>query len=346
MILNNSKVLKYYLLFIMLICLYGCGSVKKGSDTGTATGSDAEPVKPAIKQEKCTDLDGNVTITDYDIDGKPLKEESFSKNGSVNSTRVYTYDDEGRLLTNEVIYTNGQSLFEKNEYDEDGNLTGEYRSEDGGDLILIDEYIYDSGMLKTEYDYFFSGELYHIYEYEYDGDLLIKKYTHSEDGYIYRTWEYEYDDSGKCTKMTDSRYESKDITLYNEADQVISEEHYYNGEFSFSTEYKYNDYGVTEYIFKDDDGSEKVHTKTYYNDKGKREKETRLDENGNEIIVITWEYDEQGNMIHSLNLKGYEYTAEYNEYGYPVHVHDVCTDGLRNAGIYDITLDYEYVYYE
>ena len=329
----------------MPIFLFGCGSAGC-SDADTATTSDADFEKPKIKQEKCTDEKENLTITDYDIDGKPLKEENYSKNGSVYSTRVYTYDDEGRLLINETNYTDGRSLIEKNEYDEDGNLIHEYRSEDGEDFVLQNDYIYDAGKLKTKYNYSFSGELFDIYEYEYDGELLIKKYRHSEDGYVYRTWEYEYDDSGKCTRMTDLMHENRNITIYDDEERVIFEEHYYNDEFSFSTEHKYNDYGETEYIMKAKDGSEKVHTKTYYNDKGLRVKQTRVDDEGKEYDGIIWEYDEQGNLLHSSNVKGYEYTAEYNEYGYPVHVHDVCTDPLRNAGTYDITLDYEYEYYE
>ena len=51
------------------------------------------------------------------------------------------------------------------------------------------------------------------------------------------------------------------------------------------------------------------------------------------------------NMIRFWGARGYETIAEYNEYGYPVFKHEVCMDSLRDAGTYDITTRYEYVYY-
>ena len=50
-------------------------------------------------------------------------------------------------------------------------------------------------------------------------------------------------------------------------------------------------------------------------------------------------------MIRYWGARGYETIAEYNEYGYPVFKHEVCMDSLRDAGTYDITTRYEYVYY-
>ena len=50
-------------------------------------------------------------------------------------------------------------------------------------------------------------------------------------------------------------------------------------------------------------------------------------------------------MIYHWGARGYETTAEYNEYGYPIWKHEVCNDPLRDAGMFDITTEFEYVYY-
>ena len=54
--------------------------------------------------------------------------------------------------------------------------------------------------------------------------------------------------------------------------------------------------------------------------------------------------DEKGNLLHRVDLRGYEFTAEYNAYVDPLVEHDVCADMLRNAGTFDDWIYYEYVY--
>ncbi len=70
-----------------------------------------------------------------------------------------------------------------------------------------------------------------------------------------------------------------------------------------------------------------------------------VSDDGEENIETTWEYDESGNLTHTINKFGSEYTAEYNEYGYVIRDDDFCSNPLRDAGQYDYITEYEYIYY-
>ncbi len=145
--------------------------------------------------------------------------------------------------------------------------------------------------------------------------------------------------------MTDTLYEHRMEYFYDEEERVIFEQHYFKDEKSQSTEYSYGPYGEEEFISRNAKGEVQRHTRTVYNEQGLVISVFSIKEDGIETETIHKEYDEKGNLLHSINKRGYEYTAEYNAYGDPVMVHDVCTDYTRNAGTYDIYETYEYTYY-
>ena len=148
------------------------------------------------------------------------------------------------------------------------------------------------------------------------------------------------------TKMTDTLYGHGTIEYYDLEGRVIKTELFGEGNIKSSYyENKYGDYGITDEYAYDADGNLKSHGKTYYDEKGQMLKKVSVDEKGKETVNNTWEYDAYGNMIYHWGARGYETSAKYNEYGYPVWKHEVCNDPLRDAGTFDITTEYEYVYY-
>ena len=341
------KVRNGLLYVIMMILCVGCGPQQQaGENTGREAIVSATAVeKPAIRQMKTIKENGEYMVSEYDPDGKLLSETYYDAASNETGRTDYIYNENGDLSL-QVTSGSGRGSYHKIVYDEDGNKTEEYDGECEEDAVLNNKYEYADGKLIRETFYAHQDTPFWIREYEYDEKgLMIRKEEKSEDGYIYRSWDYVYDDSGKLTHMTDLHYEYRIENSYDAEERLVLEEEYYNENPGYTKKYEYGEYGITDeyFISTDNDG---WHKRTHYDACGRIISVTYVLEDGSEAVQITKEYDEAGNLIHSGDRKGYEYTAKYNEYGDPIWVHDVCTDMTRNAGMFDITEEYEYVYYE
>ncbi len=366
------KLIKYIIIFAVLSFSVGCSKEtddmeverNTASPTNTVnsantvsftnTASPANAVKtataPAIKEKKTITSEDVYNIEEYDPDGKIMRN-TFYCGDIATHTITYEYDDMGNLITQISVDEDGiQCDYKKYIYDEDGNMIQEIAGDNDIDASIERMYVYKDGLLASDRFYFSNGSTdYNEYEYNDKGELIGKKHINEENGYVYRTWEYEYDSEGNLTEMRDSMYEHLTVEHYDEAGRKILEELYYNGELSAKYEYKYNDYGLEESIRYDSDGTVSRHTRTKYNSKGLETGVYTVNEDGSEKQTSFCEYDDAGNLIHRKSgdslLGGYEYTAEYNEYGYLTKMHNVCNDMTRDAGTYDITEEYEYKYY-
>lgn len=335
------KKIKYMMITACLLCAFGCGKNTQSIDWVYLT-----PDKPQIKIEKAMDASGEYTITEYDRYGNKLKYEMYNANGSLRYSSEKTFDDNQKLISEIVFHGNG-TTYKKNEYDKDGNLIKEYEGEDENSLYLCGEYKYKKGVLERIVYYEEDGSIDYIWENEYQNGLLVKETKLSNSGYVYRTHEYEYDADGRKIKMTDTLYGHGSVYYYDIQGRIIREELFNEEkEITLVFENEYGDYGITDEYMLEGDGTVTRHTKTYYDEKGQLSKTVYVNEKGKEKVSATWEYDAYGNMIHYWGVRGYETTAEYNEYGYPVFKHEVCMDSLRDAGTYDITTQFEYVYFE
>ena len=338
-----SKTKLVLISLICILCAFGC----EKNNQQTVDWVYLTPDKPQIKIEKAIDLSGSYEISEYDRNGNRIKFEMYDKYGHVKYSCISTYDDNQNLLTEARKNNNGVTSYKKNVYDKDGHLIKEYEGDDEDSLYLCGEYKYKKGVLEKEVYYEEDGSIDYIWENEYKNGLLVKETKLSDTGYVYRTHEYEYDADGRKIKMTDTLYGHGSIYYYDIQGRIIREE-LFSEENGISSVYenKYGDYGLTDAFSLEPDGTVKSHSKTYYDEKGQLSKNVEINEKGKEIVTYTWEYDDYGNLIHSWGIRGYETTAEYNEYGYPIFKHQVCTDFTRDAGTYDITTQYEYVYFE
>jgi hypothetical protein len=338
-----KKIKVLFISFICIFCTFGCGETNRQNvDWVYLT-----PDKPQIKIEKAIDLSGSYEITEYDRNGNEIKFEMYDKYDNLQYSSISTYDDNQNLLTEARTNNNGIKSYKKNVYDKDGNLIKEYEGDDENSLYLCGEYKYKKGVLERIVYYEEDGSIDYIWENEYQNGLLVKETKLSNSGYVYRTHEYEYDADGRKIKMTDTLYGHGSVYYYDIQGRIIREELFNEEkEITLVFENEYGDYGITDEYMLDGDGTVTRHTKTYYDEKGQLSKTVYVNEKGKEKVSATWEYDAYGNMIHYWGVRGYETTAEYNEYGYPVFKHEVCMDSLRDAGTYDITTQFEYVYFE
>jgi hypothetical protein len=270
----------------------------------------------------------------------------YNDNDEVKRKDTYTYDAKKNLCSKVTTDSEGKQInYEKTVYDNDGNVLEKYEGDNEDSLILKRQYVYKDGRLISDTYYYVDGDVdYDEYDYDDAGLLIEKRHIDPEDGYIYRRWTYEYSDEGKLIEMKDAMYDHVTIEYYDEEERVVLEEFYSNEVKSGYVEYKYNEYGLEEDIQFDADGSEVRHNKTVYDDKGLKKAVLHIDEDGSEIITSAYEYDDSGNLLHSKGMFS-EYTAEYNEYGYPTKIHNVNNDPTRDALPYDITEEYEYTYY-
>ena len=294
-----------------------------------------------------TDEQGIKTIYEYDRDGKIQIEEKYDASGAVSWSTQYSYDEAGQETLCVMVGPNDEpKSYRKKVYDGDGNLTEEYTGTSPEDARLHYLYTYEDGKLVTEANINEDGSYFDLEFYEYDEQgRLSRKTKQSEDGYVYRLWEYTYTEEGWLGHVTDTHYEHRVETDYDAYGREIREEGFYNDEPSYTERFSYGEFGLVSYLFESVSGN-KNHYVYYYDEAGRKISEVSVDEDGNETQIAFWEYDDRGNLIHSKKAKGYEYTAEYNEYGYPIKVHDVCTDMTRDAGTYDTIETYEYTYYD
>lgn len=334
---------------MVILLLAGCSD--HGERMTEETSRDAfvleEVEKPAIREKRVTEVSGVMTAYEYDPDGKLLRETRYGADGTKERETSYAYVEKDCLKVKLVTDGQGNPIqYECNEYDSEGNLTETYKGTNKNDAVLDRKYQYTDGKLTVETDFKIDGTVFDIYEYEYDDkDQLVNKTKRSEDGYVYRNWKYEYDEEGRRSHLTDTFYEHRIEYSYDMEERPILEEGYYNDKPSYVKKQIFGQFGMTDYYFERANSEEITHEKTYYDGMGRKVSMASVNAEGKETEMAFWEYDARGNMIHHKAKKGYEYTAEYNEYGDPVKIHDVCTDMLRNAGTYDIQEEIEYFYY-
>jgi hypothetical protein len=162
----------------------------------------------------------------YDLPGKPIEiiwltwdkassqwvneakfELAYDGDGNLVEETVYDWDPVGSQWLEGARYT---ML-----YDANGNILEEYWyfwDEDSSKLVLVfkDEYLYEGGKLTTWNEYYMQEgglELTFVTTYTYSGDNLISEITQG--------WDYITEDWGDYSKKE---------YIYNEADQLISEE--------------------------------------------------------------------------------------------------------------------------
>lgn len=207
-----------------------------------------------------------------------------------NVQKVYTYDEQGRKLTED----SGVGHFEY-EYFKDGSymITGWFDKDKAGFLnqevySKYDELIASASALD-EFDYYYNVE----YKTDRKGNILNKKVSDKESGSLLYTAEYEYGDNSLVIK--ENRVDGSNVLK----------------------SYEYDDYGNSVHETVDDGGLLTVIDRDYiYDDNGKIIHEYSYDNTGSSFEVEN--YYDSGLLtaeICRMNDNGYIY--EYvNTYSY------------------------------
>lgn len=227
----------------------------------------------ATKKATYYDVDGSGYGTEYNIEGKAIKDWYYETDGSSYCEEA---DNKGNVVKTTL-------------YDPDGKVSGIIANEFNADGKNIKTIFYTAeGKVKYSYvfEYNSDGELLKRTKYDADGnEILVGKHTtynedgsinsiinYDDNGNIITTESYEYDKFGRIIKkiMTNKNDPDSDSTIeyeYNEFGQVVKK-----------TETHKNNSNVTEYW--DNGNMKKI---TAYHSSGTIMFEVEFDEAGKEI---------------------------------------------------------------
>jgi len=209
----------------------------------------------------------NSQKTQYDANGKKIREYGYDGATSYNNT--FQYNTDGKL--SEIVYTSDNTIIEKRKLSYRGNKTDIQIYDSSNKLTHRQENTYnDNGLLLTEVKIGGQGNVIHTLDMQYNnvGDLMeeirkrandmldyqknyqydrenrpIKEETINLDGTKFVSREYEYNQLGDLIstiwKKTDraKEYNSKKIT-YN-AKRLVTEEDCYFATYNLNSLYKY-----------------------------------------------------------------------------------------------------------
>ena len=183
---------------------------------------------------------GTVLIytTVYDDNGNAISAYSES-DGEFFSESTYEYDGQGNLIysyynsdnqTTETVWT----------YDDEGFILSQVSTTTQGNDVYVHEYQYEDGYLKVSVD-MLDGEVRSRCEYERKDGKLIKELYYDGEGNLTSTREYEYEGrnttiwstSGTDERVMDAYYE------YDEYGNKIYAEEYYEGRLVERHTYEY-----------------------------------------------------------------------------------------------------------
>lgn len=244
----------------MLSFTVACGSgeaaTESVSESATVEGvieSTESSTEETVSTE--TEVSSEATTDEEVVKKNPVKMESYYF-GDLYEVVLYTLDDEGRIIENDVYHGDGTELtyigkFEYAEdgsytvtsYDAEGNATGEVRTYDKNGNCLsrvsdgeTDTYEYDvNGEEYSETETYSDGTVTHyltgelnpdgtVASIEYDGGSVYK-YTYNEQG-LNSGWT-EYDSEGNISQAVTLTYDEAGnwitrVTQYGETTNVLT----------------------------------------------------------------------------------------------------------------------------
>ena len=283
-----KKCILLLLALVMALSLCACTEDDK-STTKPASSSDAStPSQPEegksfvvteIKNRIIDDEEAYVTLKltydeDYNVTGlqvyendllttsttcdktmdKPLLVQYYDENGNVSSRMEWTYDENGKVLT-ERSYFGGEERTEAiYTYDDHGNLLTRYYDNGEEDWTETYENTYEGGKL-TQTRIYSHGALLQMYRYDSEGNTILNTYYY-EDGSTNST-KYVYENGKLVLTMDlhDDEERSREEYTYN-ADGNIQSRVIKNGNHEiYREEFFYNNAGMpTEIKYNNDDG--------------------------------------------------------------------------------------------
>ena len=296
----------------------------------------------------------------YDDSGNLVKKITYNASAAISSEAHYTYDNDGNQLTMNVYYADGSQQYLYRTDAEGHVLEAATFSEAGIKLSYNYRTELDDGYSFTEIVYYEDGaeDSRRVTTYDANGnEIAVQTFS---DGKLTVNRVKTYDDEGRLITMIrydveDNSEREKDVYSYRENGDIDVIQNYRLGKHSSDKRYNYDENGnlkeLVEYsvyfdtIFSsirntydekgnhlstirsyyDSDTDYKVeifdyHYQYAYDELGNKVEEISLDENGRQISMTTWKYDENGNELEKVLVHSDPEAAVYdNRY---VHVYD------------------------
>lgn len=196
-----------------------------------------------------------IPATEKDVKPQPSEIQVYETFGSGPLVRryVYTYDEQGNMLTKNTYHMDSEepSYTDVYTYDEQGRkLT--YQYSDQYDHFELTEYIYDElGILTESLSYDKEKELSSrtVYTYDERGNILEEQYYDKDGNPVNgKSYEYTYDEDGRILTQKETYNQGSSNILfeytYNEQGLLLTETWNFGNGITKFFEYSYDEQGI------------------------------------------------------------------------------------------------------
>jgi YD repeat-containing protein len=187
---------------------------------------------------------------------------------------VYTYDEEGNLMRQEVTYN---------------------------ETLMAYDYTYDANNNLIHAEYTDEGVVVAVHDYAYDENGLIIRESYQEGDVVHYDYENSYDDNGNLIK---SEFKTPDgdhvyTYTYNDEGNLVNEHGTALNEYWYNIDYTYNADGqLMQKVYTDNEEDSYTADYAYDNAGNCIKEETNYSNGGKE--VFTQEYDANGNVTKEM----------------------------------------------
>lgn len=116
-------------------------------------------------------------INQYDSNNQEIKHERLDKNGNMFFSKEFIYDKNGNMIETKGYEGENMILWEKYEYDTDGNKIKKLTLEPDGNIMYLIIYEFDTNRMTSEKIFLYEDHLkdHIIIDYNEKGELIVKK---------------------------------------------------------------------------------------------------------------------------------------------------------------------------
>ena len=285
----SKRILSLVLALMLIFALCACGSKNKAEDTADA---EETTVLPPASYEK--------------EDGKLYREVYYNSNGLKYSTIIHEYDGYGRVASEIELGENDAPVSKCTyEYNDDGLKTAKLGYVAEGP----EEYTF---AYKVDYEYDENGNLVReqrtendviaavtVYTYN-DKNVLVKEEQYEGEEFMLCAYEYVLDENGNVEKCIRHDYlegiDSENRYTYDSNGNVIADVSYdADGNIQNRIEYNYDENGneVKRSVFDSNGGMQSSTSNEYsYDEYGNIEKVVSTHSDGSQgtTVQYTWQY--------------------------------------------------------
>lgn len=218
-------------------------------------------------------------IFEYDHEGRVIRETTISEDGEFADDKTFEYDSAGRLVKQLKHYIDGSADITSFQYNSDGQVTEKITVDDEGETESIETFSYRDGRLVGHE--IVDGEknrlIYNEYVFDDAGKLIQHIRDNEADGEYFRLV-FSYNSEGH--KLSEA--------LYDFEDNLIE-----------TTWFEEDEQGRVVQTVEETNRSRKVkHFR--FDDRGNNLGYEEINANGDKMVVVEHQYDEQNNPQSSL----------------------------------------------